>query len=190
MMTAALIARLSRRLFGAPILQNNVRGEVVEEMVAMALEPEWEHCGGDWGPCDFRHGAPGLRIQVKQSAARQSWDAGEVARTNPRFAIAEKTGRYEDDGTWISERSRNAEIFVFAWHPRTDAGADHRDPEQWLFYVLAESDLPPAKSIALADVRGRARGVPFPALADAVRAVGVLVTRASGSAGRAAGPAS
>jgi len=44
---AALIARLTRRLFGAPILLNSLRGEVVEEMVAMALEPEWDHCAGD-----------------------------------------------------------------------------------------------------------------------------------------------
>lgn len=165
-----IVARLTRRLFGSPILQNNVRGEVVEEIVASALEPEWQHCSGDWGPCDFQHPGSGLRIQVKQSAARQSWDAGEVAREKVRFSIAEKSGRYEDDGTWIAEASRNAEIFIFAWHPTTGAAADHRSPDQWVFHVALERDLPPQKSISLAAVRGLAPAVEFAGLAAAVDA--------------------
>lgn len=44
---AALIARLTHRLFGSPILLNSLRGEIVEGMVAMALEPDWEHCAGE-----------------------------------------------------------------------------------------------------------------------------------------------
>lgn len=166
----AIVARLTRRLFGSPILQNNMRGEVVEEIVASALEPEWRHCSGDWGPCDLQHSESGLRIQVKQSAGRQSWDAREVSRTNARFSIAEKTGRYEDDGTWIAERGRNAEIFVFAWHPLTDGSADHRDPRQWLFHVVLERDLPPQKSISLPAIRALAPAVDFAGLAAAVRA--------------------
>ncbi len=41
--------RLTHRLFGAPLLRNSIRGEWVEEMVAVALEPEWALCAGDWG---------------------------------------------------------------------------------------------------------------------------------------------
>jgi hypothetical protein len=166
----AIVARLTSRLFGSPILQNNIRGEVVEEIVAAALEPEWQHCSGDWGPCDLRHPGSGLRIQVKQSAARQSWDASEVSRTNARFSIAEKTGRYENDGTWIAEASRNAEIFIFAWHPLTGAVADHRRPDQWLFHTVLEKDLPSQKSISLAAVRTLAPAVDFAGLAAAVAA--------------------
>lgn len=169
-MTQSLIPRLTSRLFGSPILQNNIRGEVVEEMVAMALEPEWEHCAGDWGPCDLRHPTTGRRIQVKQSAARQTWDAGTVARTNPRFSIAEKTGRYEDGATWIEEASRNAEIFVFGWHPRTDEDADHRDPHQWSFYIVPEPALPPQKSISLRAISLLAEPATFDGLAEAVTA--------------------
>ncbi len=87
--SAALIARLTHRLFGSPILLNSFRGEVGEEMVAMALEPEWEHCAGDWAAFDFRHGRSGLRIQVKQSAARQSWHKDNCPPPRPRFSIAE-----------------------------------------------------------------------------------------------------
>ena len=141
----------------------------------MAFEAEWEHCSGDWGPCDFRHRTSGLRIQVKQSAALQSWNAGETARINPRFSIEEKTGRYEDGTTWIAERSRNAELFIFAWHPKTGHDADHRDPDQWLFHVVAEAKLPPAKSISLASVSALAPPVSFSKLLGAVREVSTAI---------------
>jgi hypothetical protein len=48
---------------------------------------------------------------------------------------------------------RNADLFIFAWHPRTDEAADHRDPRQWLFHVVAEPLLPLGKSISLAGDR-------------------------------------
>lgn len=64
---------VTSRLFGQPILNNVVRGEVVEEMCLMALEPAWRHAGGDYGAWDLEHPKTGLRIQIKQSAARQSW---------------------------------------------------------------------------------------------------------------------
>jgi hypothetical protein len=152
MSSASVIDRLTTRLFGSPILRNDIRGEVVEEIVAMALEPEWELCSGDWAACDLVHSTSNLRVQVKQSAARQSWHRGECPPPKPRFSIAEKTGRYEDGDRWIAEASRNADIFIFAWHPITNASADQRDPEQWEFYVVAEAVLPPQRSISLARV--------------------------------------
>lgn len=143
-----VIDRLTRRLFGSPLLRNSIRGEVVEEIVAMALEPAWQHCAGDWAAYDLRHVTTGFRMQVKQSAARQSWHSDASPTPRPRFSIATKTGRYEGP-TWIAEPGRNADLFVFAWHPRTDASADHRDPEQWLFYVVSNYTLPAAKSLSL-----------------------------------------
>lgn len=140
-----LIARITSRLFGQPILTNVVRGEVVEEMCVMALEPEWVHAGGDYGAWDLENPKTGLRIQVKQSAARQSWG---ISISAPTFSIAQKTGRYEG-AVWIAEASRNADIFVFGWHPLMDETADHRAVEQWQFFVVPESQLPPQKSIRL-----------------------------------------
>jgi hypothetical protein len=171
---AALIRRLTRRLFGSRLLLNSVRGEVVEEMVAMALEPEWEHCSGDWAAFDLRHPRSGLRIQVKQSAARQTWHKDPCPPPRPRFSIAEKTGRWEEGDRWVAEPGRNADLFVFAWHPRTDEAADHRDPRQWLFHVVAEPKLPPRKSISLAGVQALAGAVPVDALAEAVAAVAAV----------------
>jgi hypothetical protein len=140
-----LTVRITSRLFGLPILTNVVRGEVVEEMCLMALEPEWQHAGGDYGAWDLENCKTGMRIQVKQSAARQSWG---VSISSPTFSIAHKTGRYEG-AIWIAEPSRNADIFVFGWHPLTGGDADHREVGQWQFFVIPESKLPPQKSIRL-----------------------------------------
>ena len=115
----------------------------------MALEPEWALCAGDWGACDLMQVGGPLRIQVKQSAARQSWHSADSPPPRPRFSIAHKTGRYEGGSVWIPEPGRNAEIFIFGWHPVADASADHRDPDQWQFFVAFEAALPSQKSISL-----------------------------------------
>jgi hypothetical protein len=164
------VIRLAHRLFGQPILRNDLRGELVEEIVAMALEPEWQGCGSDWGACDLVRPADGLRIQVKQSAALQSWTLPDGPKPRPCFSIASKTGRYEGS-TWIAGVGRNAEIFVFGWHDRCDEGADHREPSQWQFFVVAERDLPDQKSISLSSLRRLARLLPFGELAAEVRGV-------------------
>jgi len=141
----------------------------------MALEPEWEHCGGDWAAFDLVHCATGLRMQVKQSAARQSWhgpnfNSDTAPPPRPRFSIAAKTGRWEG-ATWIAEPGRNADLFVFAWHGLTDASADHRDPSQWLFYVVAEVALPASASLSLQAVSRLAEPAAYAELHEAVRAV-------------------
>ena len=171
-----LITRLTHRFFGSPLLRNSIRGELVEEMVVQALEPEWDLCAGDWAACDLKQvanltemGRP-LRIQVKQSAARQSWHAEDSPPPRPRFSIAHKAGRYEGE-TWIADPSRNAEIFVFGWHPVTDASADHRDPTQWRFYVVPEMALPTQKSISLAALQRLAKSVPVRRLQKTVEEV-------------------
>ena len=180
-MPTPLITRLTHRLFGSPLLRNSIRGELVEEMVAQALEPEWALCADDWGACDLRQVANlkavkrPLRIQVKQSAARQSWHADDSPpppspQPSPRFSIAHKTGHWEGQ-TWIAEPSRNADLFIFGWHPLTDASADHRNPDQWLFYVVPEAALPPQKTISLATLARIADPVRYRDLSNHVRQV-------------------
>lgn len=165
-----ITTRLAQRLLGTPLIRNSIRGELVEEMVAVALEPEWGLCGGDWGACDLKQVDGLLRIQVKQSAARQSWHGDASPPPRPTFSIATKTGRYEGP-TWIPEPGRNAEIFIFAWHPVTDATADHRDPAQWLFFVVAERVLPTQKTISLSALRPLTDPVPFADLRRQVEAL-------------------
>lgn len=163
-----VIDRLTERLFGSPILRNSIRGELVEEIVAMALEPDWELCAGDWAAWDLLHSRSKLRIQVKQSAARQSWHRRECPPPKPRFSIAEKTGRWEDGDTWVAEPGRNADIFIFAWHSLVDITADHRDPHQWEFYVIREAALPNQKSLSLASIQVLVAPATFASLAEAV----------------------
>ena len=146
-MTSELISRLTNRLFGTAIITNVVRGEIAEEIIAMALEPEWEHCGGDYASCDLRHRVSSQGIQVKQAAALQTWGSTKSAA---RFSIVHKTGAWDNKAAlWIPGRSRNADIFIFGWHPRTDDETDHRNADQWRFFVVAENALPEQKSIGL-----------------------------------------
>src|ERR1700753_2114891 len=79
--------------FGRPLIQNNLRAIVVEAMVDLAISTDWRWCSGDWAAWDFEH-TDGTRLEVKQSAAQQTWSAPKVANA-PRFDIAHRQGRYE-----------------------------------------------------------------------------------------------
>lgn len=144
------------RLFGAKLVQSNFRGEVVESIIAKALGPCWVHCSDGWGGWDFQKTMESgalVRLQVKQSAARQSWKTKR--KPTPSFRISEVSGYYEEDGEWKSDRGRHAEIFVFGWHGDTSDSADHFDAKQWKFYVVPESLLKKEtrKSIPLSAVK-------------------------------------
>lgn len=141
---------LARR-FDAAVMDNVYRGDYAECLVAYALGDGWTLTwteGWDWAPWDIEH-ASGVRIEVKQSAARQSWDRTEIApdrRTNARFDIAPRSGYWpRNGGDWIQfpEPSRPADIYVFAWHGQRKKGStDQGDPEQWEFIVVPEFKLP------------------------------------------------
>jgi hypothetical protein len=147
---------------------NVLRGLVAEAIVALALEPEWTWCGGDYASWDFVN-QNGLRLEVKQSAARQSWAVGN-ATTACSFDIAIRTGRYE--GTiWVPEAGRAAHLYVFAHHPVAEETADHRDPAQWDFYVVATDHLPATKRLTLKRLQSLTEPETFEKLAEAVRRV-------------------
>ena len=133
--------------FDRCVINNVYRADYIECLVALTLGPAWWITwarGWDWAPWDCQHPS-GARLEVKQAAARQSWDREACARRRaPRFDIAPRTGYWtEDESRWISCPGRPADIYVFAWHgERRDGYADHRDANQWLFFVVAEQDLP------------------------------------------------
>lgn len=165
-----ILARLFDRQYGQAIVRNDLRGELVEEIVGAALAPDWRLCGGDWAAFDLEHVTTGLKLQVKQSAAKQTWAAPSTGISSPRFSIASKTGRYEGS-LWIDEVSRNAEIFVFAWHGIIDETCDHACSAQWEFFVVTESILPNQKSISLPHIMRLSDSYSF---ADLKIAVGVV----------------
>lgn len=72
---APTVADIQRKVadaaFGRPLITNVMRGQVVEAIVACALEPECRWCAADYSSWDFDR-ADGVRLEIKQSAARQS----------------------------------------------------------------------------------------------------------------------
>lgn len=166
--------RVSAAVFGHPLITNVLRGHVVEAIVATALEPEWNWCGADYASWDFER-ADGLRLEVKQSANRQTW----VGSSSPRasFDVAVRTGRWEG-AEWIEESGRSAHIYVFAHHHVSDAAADHRDPGQWRFHVLPASALPAVKRLALGSVQRLAASCSYDHLAEVVAEVAGTVRSA------------
>jgi hypothetical protein len=133
---------------------------VAEAIVATALEPDWTWCAGDYSSYDFIHSS-GARLEVKQSASLQSWNAATLKPSRCSFDIAERTGEWVGGVTWKPRRGRNANIYVLCHHPMVTREADHRDPVQWRFYVMPEVKLPAQQTIALSVVEGLAGAVGY-----------------------------
>jgi hypothetical protein len=140
-------AKAGEAAFGERLISNIYRGLIAEVIVGAALRPEWQLCSGDWRGWDFEH-VDGCRLEVKQSAARQTW-TGSRSATNPIFDIRARSG-YFKGADWIPQPGRLAQIYVFAYHPVFDArSTDHCDPAQWRFHIVPVSLLPIGKTISL-----------------------------------------
>lgn len=144
----AIKDKLRNRLFGSNVVQNNFRGELVEEMIASEIAsettskiaPVWKHCSGDWSSWDFQRGRQ--LLQVKQASARQSWDVPDQP-SQPRqgkFSIPPSSGYY-NGAKWTSLKPprRIAQIYIFAWHGDGSTAANHYDLEVWEFFIVATS---------------------------------------------------
>lgn len=147
-----VVAAATAAMFGKPLVTNVFRSMLVEAIVAEVLQPDWTWCAADYAAWDFEHFS-GVRLEVKQSAARQSWTKGDGSGPiSCRFDIAHRTGSYVDNA-WVEGRRRFADIYVLAHHPVVSLEADHRDASQWQFYAIAENRLPQSRSIGLSMVR-------------------------------------
>jgi len=107
-------------------------------------------------------------LEVKQSAARQTWTGSRNA-TKPIFDVRARSGYFEG-ADWVSDPRRFAEIYVFAHHPLMDETADHRNPVQWHFYVVPANRLPNTRTISLAKSALLAEMVSWGGLKAAVEA--------------------
>lgn len=173
-----VVEKVSRAAFGQPLVTNVLRGQVAEAIVALALEPEWSWCSGDYSGWDFER-KDGLRLEVKQSAARQSWKTAKPSKAN--FDVAARTGYYDKGTGWIPGTIRPAHIYVFAYHSIYEDHADHRDPSQWDFYVVPTSMLPDVKRIALGTILPLATKASFSELKETVRAAAAAILHESAS---------
>lgn len=163
--------RLSRVLWGQPLIGNAFRGTLVEAFIAEVLEPHWRWCGHDWGSFDFQ-GPDGIGLEVKQAAARQSWHNEASKPCSARFDVAERTGRWTDSGSWVAQRGRAAAVYIFAYHPIFDVAiADHRAADQWEFYIVASHQLPQQKSIGIGAVRVLAEPLRIEQVSEALDAL-------------------
>ena len=108
---ATLIRRYDKR-----VMNNVYRADYLECLVALTLGADWwltwAH-GWDWAAWDCQH-TSGARLEVKQSAARQSWDRETPARRRaPRFDIALRAGDWTQDGSrWVDAPGRPADLYV------------------------------------------------------------------------------
>ncbi|MDE0047477.1 MAG: hypothetical protein OXU19_16740 [bacterium] len=148
------VLNMLKRRYDGPIMNNVSRGHYVECMIAITLGTDWQltwASGWDWAAWDLEHLCSGIRLEIKQAAARQTWDNGQTpARSNPVFDIAPRRGYWTREGLWVDAPGRQADAYIFAWHGRDDNDADQTDPRQWLFFVVAERDLSQGqKSIGL-----------------------------------------
>jgi hypothetical protein len=135
-------------VFDRPVMQNNFRSLFAEHLVGELIGPSWTHVGDDWLSWDFERS--GVRLEVKQSAARQSWKSNGPSK--PAFDIAPREG-YWDGAVYVSKLARHSHIYVFSWQPETDESVDHRRPDQWEFYVVPTGALPDQKTIGLPGLR-------------------------------------
>lgn len=170
-----IIRRASKSLFGRPLIMNVHRSILVEAMVAEAL-PGWRWCSNDYAPWDFIRDDQ-LKLEVKQSSMLQSWsrEAPSENPSPPSWDIAARTRYWTPETGLVQWAGRCAQIYVLGLHPLRDETADHRLPEQWRFFVLAERDLPDARKLSFVRARamqaeGLAAFVGTEGLAEAVEA--------------------
>jgi hypothetical protein len=135
-----ILSELMRRHYEHPLISNEYRGSYVECMVLLALGDEWQAPSDSWERFDCIHTKTGKRIEIKQSAATQSWsdDTKYKPQSNRSFEIKPRG---------------STDIYIYAWHGEEGDNADHRDPDQWQFFVVVEQDLPKQKSISLNPLR-------------------------------------
>lgn len=165
MITASDIVRVaSDRTFNVPLVMNVYRSVIVEAIVSIAL-PDWEWCSADYASYDFRH-SDGTRLEVKQTALRQSWLSKNPSP--PSWDIKPRTGEWKHGNTWVKDVGRKADIYVFGLHPEVGDGADHRDPSQWVFYVIAAGYLPKTQRLSLSAAEQQTTPVRVDGLAERV----------------------
>ncbi len=109
-----VLESLFKDLFDQPVIGNTIRGFFAEALVADLLGCEWKLVSKDWASWDLEHIPTGLRGEVKQSAAFQTWTASYTAKNAaPRFDIKPRKG-YWEGSEWVKEYGRPADIYFGA----------------------------------------------------------------------------
>ena len=172
------ILRILSKYYARSRIDNVRRGDYVEIMIFLALGVEWRlvNLDRDWAPWDLQRN-DGARIEVKQSAALQPWstEADALKPKRPVFDIAFRQGQRTKTGEGDlpdCKDGRPADLYIFAWHSEENPDiADHRNAEQWQFFVVPEHQLPDQKTIGLNPLKNLATAVTYDQLAATVAEV-------------------
>ena len=143
----AVKKRMMQDFLGSKLIENNLRGYWCEAMVAEALGPSCQIVSGGWHAWDLQIGRDEdvwpdrVRIQVKNSARLQTWNAssGKVSDCQFDLNYRSRPFYFERDFPEVpcEERGFLCDVFVLCYHPETDwERVDHTDPQQWRFYVV------------------------------------------------------
>ena len=138
-----VVQNLNERFYSQPLIDNVYRGDYVETLILFALGEGWKQTP-EWSSWDLERD-DGIRVEVKQSAALQSWHRSTgIKKPCPSFDIAPRAGYYTDSSdaaVWVGidpeepDFLRAADLYIFAWHPENNPDiADHRRAEQWEFF--------------------------------------------------------
>ena len=139
--------RFFHEAFDRPLLDNTMRGLWCEFMVAEALGADCRAVGFGWHPWDLQIGPATsalpdrIRIQLKNSALLQSWNAASGRLSKPLFNLTwrHRPSYFVRDFPSIpcEDEGFLCDLFILCFHgeARIDV-ADHRDPDQWQFYLL------------------------------------------------------
>ena len=147
--------RLAAKHFDKRLIENSFRSALIQGMIEPFLAPGgWRYIGDGWGGWDFER-SDGAKLEVKQSAAHQTWSDTQSARSLGTFDTRAKIGFYDNGGSkWTVSPGRPAHVCLFAWNGTFGEETDHRDQTQWDFYAIPTSLLPVGqKTITLDGVR-------------------------------------
>ncbi len=145
-------------LFDVPLIQNDLRGLYAEHLIAELLGDEWNAVGSAWAGWDLEH-EDGTKIEVKSSAAKQSWEPSKNGKSLPAFNIKASKFHWRDGSSRLKSDGRLAQIYIFAWHGNDTKDADQWDADQWEFFVVPTDMLPDQKSISLGPLKHLVRSV-------------------------------
>ncbi len=133
-------------IFDRPIMDNTFRGYWCEYMLAEAIGEECRHVGEGWHAWDMQLGEDTqdfpdrIRVQVKNSAARQIWhtDKDSTSKCQWMLSYRKRPDYLGMDGVQIpcEKQGFMCDIFILCLHDRSDDHADQRDPHQWKFYLV------------------------------------------------------
>ncbi len=139
--------RMIREIFNQALMENSFRGIWCEYMVAEALGSECKTVGTGWHAWDLQIGESKdafpqrIRIQVKNSARLQSWNAetGIESKCQFNLTLRKRPSYFEqyNVGVPCEEFGFLCDLYILCLHddPKRKS-ANHGDPAQWKFFLL------------------------------------------------------